>query len=405
VFDLDETLLDTSMLRADRAPGRRDRLTRRLDEVQPYHDNRSSRQAAELPAHLRNLGFAVGVLTHSPRWYAQRLLDAFEIPYDALITGSESYPTKPDPTSLRAIASELEVAVEECVMVGDDAADIGAAQNAGTQSIGVAWSRHAPNEWRRCWPDVATARPDRVIDAIEDAGPRHAFAEAMLAHERPLWHWGSLVRLGSDVYATGRYFRTSDKRHPTSALSRLIIEGKEDPDAARQIAEMVSGLADSPWSGTDVDLITSVPPSPGEEYDRFGPIRAALGDAAGVRESGDVLTQLRGDDDYKFRSEEERIEQANGRFESVALDGERVLLLDDVITSGGQTEDCRRAMLAKGAGQVLVLAFAVTQDRLPRACPDCGGFLRLVTSGYKPFIGCSNYHSLGCTHKEPAPVL
>ncbi len=157
VFDLDETLLDTSMLLADRAPGRRDRLARRLDDAQPYQDARSSLQAADLPAHAKSLGFAVGILTHSPRWYAERLLDAFDIPSDALITGSDAFPRKPDPTSLRAIADELGVAVEECMMVGDDAADVGAAQNAGALSVGVAWSRKAPEGWRRCWPDVAVA--------------------------------------------------------------------------------------------------------------------------------------------------------------------------------------------------------------------------------------------------------
>jgi hypothetical protein len=322
-----------------------------------------------------------------------------------VITGSDSFPTKPDPTSLRAIAEELGVAVEDCMMVGDDAADVGAAQNAGALSVGVAWSRKAPEGWRRCWPDVAAARPDRVIDAIENPGRRQAFAEATLAGEEPLWHWGSLVRLGGGVYCAGRYFTTTDRRHPDAALSRLIIEGKEDPDAAERIAEMMSRLANTTWKGTDVDLITSVPSSPGEKYDRFGAIRAALAEATGVRQSGEVLTQLHGDDDYKSHGPEERIERARDRFDSAVLNGERVLLLDDVITSGGQTNDCRRAMLAKGAEEVIVLAFAVTQDRLHRECPQCGGLLRLVTSGYKPFIGCSNYGLLGCTHKEVAPVL
>ena len=405
MFDLDETLLDTSMLRADRTPGRRDRLARRLDEAQPYRDELSSLQAAELPAHVKTLGLTVGILTHSPRWYAERLLDAFDIPYDALITGSDAYPTKPDPTSLRAIAAELGVSVQECMMVGDDAADVGAAQNAGALSLGVAWARRAPEAWRRCWPDVAVARPDRVIEIIENPGPRHAYTEVVLAGEEPLWHWGSLLRLGGGVYGAGRYFSTTDKRHPTSALSRLIIEGKEDPDAAERIAAVISGLAYTKWNGTQANLITSVPPSPGEEYDRFRSIRAALAETIGVRESGEVLTQLHGDEGYKHHGPEERIERARGRFDSAVLDGERVLLLDDVITSGGQTEDCRRTMLANGAGRVTVLAFAVTQDPLPRECPECGGLLRMVTSGYQPFIGCSNYYQLGCRYKEVAPVL
>jgi HAD superfamily hydrolase (TIGR01549 family) len=403
VFDLDETLLDTSMLRASRVPGRRDRLARRMDEVQLYHDGLSLLQAADLPGHVKTLGLPVGVLTHSPRWYAERLLDAFDIHFDALITGSDAYPMKPDPTSLRAIATELGVPVEECMMVGDDAADVGAAQNAGALSVGVAWMRRAPEAWRRCWPDVAVARPDRVIDVIENADPRRTFAEATLAGNKPLWHWGSLLRLGGGIYGTGRYFSTTDKRHPTSALSRLIIEGKENPDAGERLALLIGGVADTNWKGTQVDLITSVPPAPGGEYDRFESIRAALAEKTGVRENGEVLSQLHGDDDYKHHGPKTRLERARKRFGSVHLDGEHVLLLDDVITSGGQTQDCRRAMLANGARKVTVLAFAVTQDRLPRECPECGGLLRLVTSGYKPFIGCSNFNPLGCRYKEAVP--
>lgn len=80
-----------------------------------------------------------------------------------------------------------------------------------------------------------------------------------------------------------------------------------------------------------------------------------------------------------------------------------MLLIDDVITSGGQAEECRRQMLDQGAGSVTILALGVTQDALPRSCPVCGGVLRLVNSRqYGDFIGCSNYRR-GCRHTEPAP--
>jgi HAD superfamily hydrolase (TIGR01549 family) len=203
IFDLDETLLDTTMLRADREPGRRRQLAARLDEVRPYTHLESSVQAADLPARVRKMGYRVGVLTRSPRWYAERLLDAFGIRRDALITGSDGYAPKPDPSSLRAIAEELGVPVAECIMVGDDASDVESAHNAGVVCVGVAWSRHAPKSWRRRWPDVAVARPDRLIEVLEDAGPRLPFAEALLGGDRPLWHWGSLLRLGDGVFGAG----------------------------------------------------------------------------------------------------------------------------------------------------------------------------------------------------------
>jgi len=89
----------------------------------------------------------------------------------------------------------------------------------------------------------------------------------------------------------------------------------------------------------------------------------------------------------------------------VGLDGERVLLVDDIVTKGVQALECRKALIEAGAASVKILALGVTQDTLPRVCPDCGGMLRLVTSGYRPFIGCSNSYRLGCRHQEAAPEL
>jgi HAD superfamily hydrolase (TIGR01549 family) len=405
IFDLDETLLDTSMLRDDRANRRWRQLAGRLDEVETYSDDKSRVQAADLPARVKDMGFQIGVLTHSPRWYAQRLLSAFGIPYDALITGSDGYAPKPDPSSLRAIADELGVPIEDCIMVGDDASDIGAAQNAGVVSIGVAWSRRAPKSWRRRWPDVAIARPDRLIDVLDKDGSRLPFAEAVLAGDQPLWHWGSLLRLGNGIYGAGRYYTVSDSRHPSHALSRLIIKAKNDPDAAKQVGKLLAGLTDTPWKDMDVDLITSVPPKPDHTYDRFAPVRAAVAAASDTVERGDVLGQLFDDDDYKHQPADDRPGRASERFASVALNDERVLLIDDVITSGGQAEECRRQLLAQGARRVVILALGVTQERLPRACPECGGFLRLITTGPNDdFIGCSNYYPRGCRYTEPAPA-
>ena len=196
IFDLDETLLDTSMLRKDRTHRRWRQLAARLDEVRAYSDDRSRLQAVELPARVKEMGFQVGVLTHSPGWYAQRLLSAFDIPYDALITGSDGYSPKPDPSSLRAIADELGVAVEDCIMVGDDAADIGAAQKRRRCQHWRCVVSARAESWRRRWPDIAIARPDRLIDVLDKDGSRLPFAEAVLAGSQPFWHWGSVTAVG-----------------------------------------------------------------------------------------------------------------------------------------------------------------------------------------------------------------
>jgi len=130
-----------------------------------------------------------------------------------------------------------------------------------------------------------------------------------------------------------------------------------------------------------------------------------IGRQSGTVEQGDVLRQLFDDDDYKHQRAEDRPARVNKRFASIALNNERVLLIDDVITSGGQAEECRCQMLAQGARRVVILALGVTQERLPRACPQCGDLLRLVTGPYSDFIGCSSFYPLGCRYTERAPSV
>lgn len=406
VFDLDETLLDTGMLRQDRRPGRWRHLARRLGEARRYAHAESLAQADEAPARARAMGFDVGVLTRSPRWYAERLLAAFDIPFDALITGSDGYPPKPDPSSLLALAREIGVSPADCIVVGDEGADIAAAQGAGATSIGVAWSGRAPRSWRRRWPDIAVAQPDVLIEALESPGPRRAYGEAFLDRDRALWHWGSLLRFGDGICGAGRYFTTIDSRQPGDAVSRLILDAKQDQRAAERAGELLANLLAAGWKRAPIDLITSVPAKPGESFDRFAAARARISAMSGVAERGDVLSQCFDDPDYKHQRAADRRERTRGRFSSARLGGQRVLLIDDVVTSGGQAEACRRQMLAQGASKVTVLAIGVTQDALPRACPTCGGILRLVTSGpHGPFIGCSNYFRSDCRYTEPAPPL
>ncbi len=205
IFDLDETLLDTSMLRDSRTPGRWGWVFRHLGDVRRYHHD-SPVQVHELPSRLADMNYQVGILTNSPSRYARELLDLHNLPYDALVSGSDAVAPKPSPKGMRQLLDELGVDPNEAVFVGDDNRDTGAAAAAGVLSVGVAWSRKAPACWRRHWPDVAIARPDQLFDLLENPDPMRPFVEAVLAKVKPKWHWGSMAILGEGVFAAGRYF-------------------------------------------------------------------------------------------------------------------------------------------------------------------------------------------------------
>jgi pyrimidine operon attenuation protein/uracil phosphoribosyltransferase len=142
-----------------------------------------------------------------------------------------------------------------------------------------------------------------------------------------------------------------------------------------------------------------VPPEP-EGYDRFAPARAALADVWGSRDGAGMLTMSHGVDDYKQVPRDERASRNVGRFVCSSLNGELVVIIDDVLTSGGQSEACREAVKAAGGGSATILVLSVTQDSLPEECPICGASLRTLRrrSDGREFIGCSAWFRTDCPY-------
>ena len=66
------------------------------------------------------------------------------------------------------------------------------------------------------------------------------------------------------------------------------------------------------------DLVTSVPPKPGQTHDRFAPARAAVADATNAVDGGEVLRQRFDDPGYKRQRASARAKRVVGRFAAVA---------------------------------------------------------------------------------------
>jgi adenine/guanine phosphoribosyltransferase-like PRPP-binding protein len=67
--------------------------------------------------------------------------------------------------------------------------------------------------------------------------------------------------------------------------------------------------------------------------------------------------------DYKRMSRQDRLSCNAGRFTARDVHGAHCLLLDDVITTGAQSGDCRQALEAAGARPVTVVSLAVSPSR------------------------------------------
>jgi phosphoglycolate phosphatase len=119
-----------------------------LDRFYPVYGEASSRGrglypgAVELLAGLQDQGIPLGLCTNKADPIAAIALDALGIRryFRTVVGARDDLPKKPDPAALRAAFTPLSGASDAAgvVMIGDTAADIGAARAAGCRSIAIA---------------------------------------------------------------------------------------------------------------------------------------------------------------------------------------------------------------------------------------------------------------------------
>jgi HAD superfamily hydrolase (TIGR01549 family) len=403
LFDLDMTLVDSSAL----AQLRRNQLWREVRSN--MHLIRSfpalgSLAPHELPARLKQAGHKVGIVTSSPNWYAEAVVAQFRIPHDVLISYGDTENHKPNPDPLLEALKRLGVAPSPAVFyIGDDVGDVEASYHAGITSIGVRWGPTSIFELASAAPDIFIGKPSTLLRT--DTLDRRGYAgECMTAGMSFAQHWGSLLTCGGTptVYALGRYFTASDPRHAASALSAAVLTLKNSDNPASVLGRAV-GLA---IQGLDwvPEYIVPVPPKPSQERHRFQKMLDAARDHLpdDVEIVLDGLRCIKEVEGYKRMSPLDREDAIRGAFVGKYTWGEaKILVLDDVYTTGGTTNECVRILKTDGAGEIRVLALAKDQRTFVRkTCSACGRSMRIRnnSSGVK-FWGCSGYpHS--CQNTE-----
>ena len=96
---------------------------------------------ADLLTALGDAGYAVGICTNKREKTARLVLDHFGLDgfFGAIIGGDTTPRRKPEPDPLLEAARQLDLTPQAAVMVGDSAADFGAARAASTGIIMVDW--------------------------------------------------------------------------------------------------------------------------------------------------------------------------------------------------------------------------------------------------------------------------
>ena len=248
-------------------------------------------------------------------------------------------------------------------------------------------------------PDIGLHDPDDVAVALELEAAMGPIGEVLAEGAEPALHQGSVIGVSQGVFATGRYFTTTDRRLSSHKLSGLIVNAKANRGAAARLGEILAKAALAPGLPS-ADAVVSVPDRADADFDRFEVARAGIAESLGAKDGDGALVMVRECENYIDLDRDQRRLANHGRFSATrGFDGETVVLIDDVITSGSQTRACQRELLGAGAEAVWTLVAAASQDPLQRPCPGCGqGVMRRVFGrGGGPFYACTSF---SCKYTE-----
>src|SRR5277367_5751028 len=121
----------------------------------------------------------------------------------------------------------------------------------------------------------------------------------------------------------------------------------------------------------DADLLIPVPlhwrRAWRRRYNQSGALARAIERQSGVKLRGELLRRVRATEQQVGLSRSQRASNVQGAFEVSAdrqseVQGRRVVLIDDVLTSGATVDACARALLRAKASTVDVLVFARVVD-------------------------------------------
>jgi predicted amidophosphoribosyltransferase len=166
------------------------------------------------------------------------------------------------------------------------------------------------------------------------------------------------LRLGLGAVAAGLYVPSFEPGHEEHELTQMIRGSKVSREHDLQFAELLAATAMRRFPDFKPDLVVSVPERPGRE-DRFQIVRSELAIRLAAADGGRVLRQTRALEGYRRMGPIQRRAVCAGRFVArVPVRAQRVLLIDDVVTSGGQGREAIRALIAAGAADWRFAALA-----------------------------------------------
>jgi len=325
--------------------------------------------------------------------------------------------------NLRAGMERLNVQPYETIYITENALDLPEAIATRVGTIQLA------GQFTGIFPDIFAQSAAQVAEILVDRkrGRDYGYIGEMYATMRgktAVWG-GSGVLIGRPGFLTsspvvdralsrqlavtvlGRYFPTTEARFTKHQFSRRLLAAKNRDRRAHRLFQPLAFAMNTLVNRDHYDSIVRVPPKPisvSDHVDWLVRSAASLGDRS-------LLPLVHSDTlhcivDYPKQhdagSHENRAVNVAGVFRATAgARGKRLLLIDDILTSGSTVASAAQTLLDAGALTVGVLAIGFTQNRvhrlhettLPCNKAGCDGVatLQLSRTSDAAFWGCSKY--------------
>lgn len=116
---------------------------------------------------LEASGVSLSVLSNKQDEFVKVIVKKLfkDVKFDFVI-GQGSFTTKPDPTSVNYILSNINVQSEHAVIVGDSNVDMITAKNANIKAVGVSWGYRSKEILIENGAEIIIDTPDKLVEII-----------------------------------------------------------------------------------------------------------------------------------------------------------------------------------------------------------------------------------------------
>ncbi|TMN83768.1 MULTISPECIES: HAD-IA family hydrolase [unclassified Pseudoalteromonas] len=430
LFDLDDTLVFSSHLKS----ARETRDIRALRRLLP--STQLCKNILTLIEGLSRKGIPLGIVTNSPKWYADEVLNYFELfgYFSVIVYYDDVRPNiKPSPLGINLALERLSISKPESVLyIGDHQVDIDAAYSSHVIPIAPTWADTKIPQMPACV--ICTKALLKEIDSIENI---RLLAESASDNTNLYFQIGREFyfcpinleaqvvmpgRRNIQIITFGRYFSTKSKITANLAASHKLsidIQSKEQNsnfEAPKYwVDTFVFALQRIPQylyrNNEGVDIVTVIPAKQLKNK-RLERMLRRIHEKSG-------LDYHFIDDIFQFSENAISLKTVNGRRErQVAVNGQlhlnqkykgklkgaKIIILDDVVTTGATFKRAISLLEVEEAEKVLGLCLAKTVHPIgdTETCDRCNRPMRCLTNKYGiKFWACTGYQEpIPCNHAK-----